>query len=53
MRLGGILMSKHQFNRNFAVVIGINDYTNGIRELETAVPDAHKLAEILQKQHQA
>ncbi len=46
-------MSKHQFNRNFAVVIGINDYTNGIRELETAVPDALKLAQILQKQHQA
>ena len=46
-------MSKHQFNRNFAVVIGINDYTNGIRELETAVPDAYKLAQILQKQYQA
>jgi WD40 repeat protein/uncharacterized caspase-like protein len=46
-------MSKHQFNRNFAVVIGINDYTNGIGELETAVPDAYKLAQILQKQYQA
>jgi len=45
-------MSKHQFNRNFAVIIGINDYINGIRELETAVPDAHKLAQIIQEQHQ-
>ena len=46
-------MSKHQFNRNFAVVIGINDYTNGIPELETAVPDAYKLAQLLQNQYQA
>ncbi|BBD68031.1 WD-40 repeat protein [Nostoc commune NIES-4072] len=45
-------MSKHKFNRNFAIIIGINDYINGIRELETAVPDAHKLAQIIQKQHQ-
>ncbi|MEH2084358.1 MAG: caspase family protein [Nostoc sp.] len=45
-------MSKHKFNRNFAIIIGINDYGNGIRELETAVPDAHKLAQILQEQHQ-
>ncbi|WP_375476965.1 caspase family protein, partial [uncultured Nostoc sp.] len=45
-------MSKHKFNRNFAIIIGINDYINGIPELETAVPDAHKLAQILQKQHQ-
>ncbi|MBN3943755.1 caspase family protein [Nostoc sp. NMS9] len=45
-------MSKHKFNRNFAIIIGINDYVNGIRELETAVNDAHKLAQILQKQHQ-
>ncbi len=45
-------MSKHQFNRNFAVIIGINEYINGIRELETAVTDAHKLAQIIQEQHQ-
>ncbi|WP_334737889.1 nSTAND1 domain-containing NTPase [Nostoc sp.] len=42
----------HKFNRNFAIIIGINDYANGIRELETAVSDAHKLAQIVQKQHQ-
>ncbi|MDF5739916.1 MULTISPECIES: nSTAND1 domain-containing NTPase [unclassified Nostoc] len=45
-------MSKHNFNLNFAIIIGINKYINGIRELETAVPDAHKLAQIIQKQHQ-
>jgi WD40 repeat protein/energy-coupling factor transporter ATP-binding protein EcfA2 len=47
-------MSKYnEFHRNFAVIIGINEYQNGIRELKTAVPDALKLAEIIQKQHEA
>ncbi|MHC0068442.1 nSTAND1 domain-containing NTPase [Nostoc sp. UIC 10890] len=45
-------MSKHNFNRNFAIIIGINNYQNSIRELITAVPDALKLAEIIQKQHE-
>ncbi|MBE8971201.1 caspase family protein, partial [Nostocales cyanobacterium LEGE 12452] len=45
-------MQKHNFSRNFAVIIGINSYQNGIRELITAVPDALKLAEIIQKQHE-
>jgi WD40 repeat protein len=40
-------MSKHEFQRNFAVIIGINDYSNGIPPLETAVPDARQLAKIL------
>lgn len=44
-------MSKRNFNRNFAIIIGINDYINDIRKLETAVPDAKKLAEIIQQQH--
>lgn len=44
-------MSQYKFNRNFAIIIGINKYKNGIRELETAVPDAYKLALILQSQH--
>ncbi|MBD2773571.1 caspase family protein [Iningainema tapete] len=44
-------MSKYKFNRNFAIIIGINNYQNGIRELETAVPDALKLAHILREQH--
>jgi len=46
-------MSKHNFRRNFGVIIGINDYQNGIPELKTAAPDARKLAEIIQKQHEA
>ncbi|AVH63709.1 nSTAND1 domain-containing NTPase [Nostoc sp. 'Peltigera membranacea cyanobiont' N6] len=46
-------MSKHNFNRNFAVIIGINNYQNNIPSLKTAVRDACKLAEILQKQHEA
>ncbi|MEH1814963.1 MAG: caspase family protein [Nostoc sp.] len=45
-------MSKHNFNRNFAIIIGINNYQNSIRKLITAVPDALKLAEIIQKQHE-
>ncbi|MEH1938960.1 MAG: caspase family protein [Nostoc sp.] len=45
-------MSKHNFKRNFAVIIGINSYQDGIRKLITAVPDALKLAEIIQKQHE-
>ncbi len=45
-------MSKHDFHRNFAIIIGINNYQNSIRELKSAVPDALKLAEIIQKQHE-
>lgn len=37
------------FDRSLAVVIGINDYRNGIDPLHTAVPDAIAIAEILQK----
>ena len=36
-----------QFDRDLAVVIGINDYQNGIDPLQTAVPDAIAIAEIL------
>ncbi|KAB8334409.1 caspase [Scytonema tolypothrichoides VB-61278] len=44
-------MSKYTFNRNFAIIIGINNYKNGIPALETAAPDALKLAQILGEQH--
>ncbi|WP_414580935.1 caspase family protein [Scytonema sp. PCC 10023] len=44
-------MSKYKFNRNFAIIIGINNYKNGIPALETAAPDALKLAHILGEQH--
>ena len=37
-----------EFNRSLAVVIGINDYQNGIDKLQTAVPDAMAIAKILQ-----
>ena len=45
------IMSKNNFNRSFAIILGINNYENGIPELETAVPDALKLAQIIQEQH--
>ncbi|NMF63331.1 hypothetical protein DP113_10785 [Brasilonema octagenarum UFV-E1] len=44
-------MSKHDFNRSFAIILGINNYENGIPKLETAAPDAFKLAQIIQDQH--
>uniref|UniRef100_A0A0C1RPE7 Uncharacterized protein n=1 Tax=Tolypothrix bouteillei VB521301 TaxID=1479485 RepID=A0A0C1RPE7_9CYAN len=40
--------SVHNFHRNFAVIIGINNYINGIPPLQTAVPDAERLARIFQ-----
>jgi WD40 repeat protein len=46
-------MFKHNFNRNFAIIIGINNYNNGIRKLETAELDAQKLADIIKTQHQS
>lgn len=42
-------MSK--FRHNYAVVIGINDYRNGIAPLKTAVNDAEVLAELLHTEH--
>ncbi len=44
--------SKYDFHRNLAVIIGINNYSNGIPELETPVADAEELAKILQKKYQ-
>ncbi|MEC4812551.1 MAG: caspase family protein [Scytonema sp. PMC 1069.18] len=45
-------MSKYDFHRNLAVIIGINNYSNGIPELETPVADAEKLAKILKENYQ-
>ncbi|NEO40011.1 MAG: caspase [Moorea sp. SIOASIH] len=39
------------FSRNLAFIIGINNYTNGIYPLNTAVNDAKKLVEILRQKH--
>ncbi|HEY9852946.1 MAG TPA: ABC transporter substrate-binding protein [Leptolyngbyaceae cyanobacterium] len=44
--------SKYEFQRNIAIIIGINDYNNGVPRLETAVPDAKELARIMQGQYQ-
>ena len=41
-----------EFKRNLAVVIGINQYINGIPELKTAVNDANQLALILEENYQ-
>ncbi|MEG4068960.1 ABC transporter substrate-binding protein [Microcoleus sp. Pol11C2] len=46
--------SKHEFNRNFAIIIGINEYqshNNDIRPLETARPDAEEFARILGEEY--
>ena len=46
-------MSKlKQIKRNYAIVIGINNYQNSIPSLETAAPDAKELARILKEQHE-
>lgn len=44
--------SKYDFHRNLAIIIGINNYSTGIPELETPVADAEKLAKILQENYQ-
>ncbi|MGK7894353.1 MAG: caspase family protein, partial [Xenococcus sp. (in: cyanobacteria)] len=41
----------NEFKRNLAVVIGINDYQNGIAPLQTAVRDATAIAKILQNKY--
>ena len=41
-----------EFTRSLAVVIGINDYGNGIDPLKTAVNDAEAIAQLLEDQHE-
>lgn len=41
--------SSHEFENNFAIIIGINNYQK--KPLQTAVNDAEKLSEILQNQY--
>lgn len=43
--------SKYEFQRNLAVIIGINSYSNGIPRLETAVSDAIEIARILKQDY--
>ncbi|EAZ89796.1 nSTAND1 domain-containing NTPase [Crocosphaera chwakensis] len=40
-----------EFSRNLAVIIGINDYNNGISTLSTAVNDAKEINKILREEH--
>ena len=44
--------SRTTFERNIAVVIGINQYQNGIAKLKTAKPDAEELANLLRDEYQ-
>jgi len=44
-------IAKKGFSRNLAFIIGINNYTNGISPLKTAVNDAKKLVETLREKH--
>ncbi len=39
------------FTKNLAIAIGINQYQNGIAKLDTANPDAEKIAEILKDKY--
>lgn len=40
-----------KFRQNLAIVVGINDYQNGVPILKTPVSDAETVANILQTQH--
>lgn len=40
-----------QFKRSIAIVIGINNYHNGISTLRTATQDATSIAQLLEQQH--
>ncbi|MEG4854299.1 caspase family protein [Microcoleus sp. B5-D4] len=40
-----------EFTHSYALVIGINDYINGISSLQTAVNDATEIAHILETEH--
>jgi WD40 repeat protein len=44
--------SQHEFHRNIAIIIGINNYSNGVPGLETAVPDAEEFARLMQERYQ-
>lgn len=49
--LSPVATDSPEFRQNVAVVIGINDYTNGIARLTTPTHDAERLATILQTDH--
>lgn len=45
-------MGALDFEKSLAIVIGINQYGNGITPLRTAVADAQAVAELLEQQHE-
>ena len=45
-------MSALDFEKSLAIVIGINQYGNGITPLRTAVADAQSVAELLEQKHE-
>lgn len=47
----GALTSVAGFSHNVAVVIGIDDYGNGVPRLRTAVSDAHAVGDMLRDSH--
>jgi hypothetical protein len=50
LRHSGKGQNTHTFRRSHALVIGINDYRNGIRPL-TPVNNAARLARLLAEEH--
>jgi len=44
-------MTSSEFTHSLAIVIGINDYDNGISPLKTAAPDAEAIAHLLTTKH--
>lgn len=45
-------LDRTNFDRNIAVVIGIDNYQNGIHQLKTAVNDARAIADLLEKEYE-
>ncbi|MFB2834334.1 caspase family protein [Floridanema evergladense] len=45
-------LNRTNFDRNIAVVIGINNYQNGIHPLKTAVNDARAIADLLEEKYE-
>jgi len=45
-------LNRTNFDRNIAVVIGIDNYQNGIHQLKTAVNDARAIADLLEESYE-
>ena len=49
--INSIKNGSKDFRTSHALIIGINEYSNGIRRLSTPVNDATRLASILESEH--